>query len=218
MEYKSQSLKKSADMSDDITISQSDLIALVNQLVDQKVNARLGDLEASLKAIQGTVRTLSENCPEDRATLVVFSGEMDTLFAAFTIAVGAASMGMEVSMFFTFWGLTALRKDKVYSGKTVGEKMVAMMLPNGPHAVPTSRMNMAGMGPLFFKYLMSERKVETLPNMISLAQELGIKMVACEMSMGVMGITRAELLDDISYGGVATYIGDAAKSKITLFV
>jgi peroxiredoxin family protein len=79
-------------------------------------------------------------------------------------------------------------------------------------------MNMAGMGPLFFKYLMSERKVETLPNMISLAQELGIKMVACEMSMGVMGITRAELLDDISYGGVATYIADAAKSKITLFV
>ena len=151
MASKSQSLKKSADMGDNITISQSELIALVNQLVDQKVNARLADVEASLKSIQGTVGTLSENCPEDRATLVVFSGEMDTLFAAFTIAVGAASMGMEVSMFFTFWGLTALRKDKTFSGKAVGEKMVAMMLPNGPHAVPTSRMNMAGMGPLFFK-------------------------------------------------------------------
>jgi peroxiredoxin family protein len=205
-------------MSDNITISQSELIALVNQLVDQKVNARLTDVEASLKAIQGTVGTLSENCPEDRATLVVFSGEMDTLFAAFTIAVGAASMGMEVSMFFTFWGLTALRKDKTFSDKTVGEKMVAMMLPNGPHAVPTSRMNMAGMGPLFFKYLMTQRNIESLPNMIALAQELGIKMVACEMSMGVMGVTRAELLDDIDYGGVATYLGDAAKSKITLFV
>ena len=205
-------------MGDNITISQSELIALVNQLVDQKVNARLTDVEASLKAIQGTVGTLSENCPEDRATLVVFSGEMDTLFAAFTIAVGAASMGMEVSMFFTFWGLTALRKDKTFSDKTVGEKMVAMMLPNGPHAVPTSRMNMAGMGPLFFKYLMTQRNIESLPNMIALAQELGIKMVACEMSMGVMGVTRAELLDDIDYGGVATYLGDAAKSKITLFV
>jgi len=205
-------------MNDNITISQSELIALVNQLVDQKVNARLADVEASLQAIQGTVGTLSENCPEDRATLVVFSGEMDTLFAAFTIAVGAASMGMEVSMFFTFWGLTALRKDKTFSGKTVGEKMVAMMLPNGPHAVPTSRMNMAGMGPLFFKYLMTQRNIESLPNMIALAQELGIKLVACEMSMGVMGVTRAELLDDIDYGGVATYLGDAAKSKITLFV
>jgi peroxiredoxin family protein len=205
-------------MSDNITISQSELIALVNQLVDQKVNARLADVEASLKAIQGTVGTLSENCPEDKATLVVFSGEMDTLFAAFTIAVGAASMGMEVSMFFTFWGLTALRKDKTFANKTVGEKMVAMMLPNGPHAVPTSRMNMAGMGPLFFKYLMTQRNIESLPNMIALAQELGIKMVACEMSMGVMGVTRAELLDDIDYGGVATYLGDAAKSKITLFV
>ena len=205
-------------MSDNITISQSELIALVNQLVDQKVNARLADVEASLKAIQGTVGTLSENCPEDKATLVVFSGEMDTLFAAFTIAVGAASMGMEVSMFFTFWGLTALRKDKTFANKTVSEKMVAMMLPNGPHAVPTSRMNMAGIGPLFFKYLMTQRNIESLPNMISLAQELGIKMVACEMSMGVMGVTRAELLDDIDYGGVATYLGDAAKSKITLFV
>lgn len=205
-------------MSDNITISQSELIALVNQLVDQKVNARLADVETSLKAIQGTVGTLSENCPEDKATLVVFSGEMDTLFAAFTIAVGAASMGMEVSMFFTFWGLTALRKDKTFANKTVGEKMVAMMLPNGPHAVPTSRMNMAGMGPLFFKYLMTHRNIESLPNMIALAQELGIKMVACEMSMGVMGVTRAELLDDIDYGGVATYLGDAAKSKITLFV
>ena len=205
-------------MGDNITISQSELIALVNQLVDQKVNARLADVEASLKSIQGTVGTLSENCPEDRATLVVFSGEMDTLFAAFTIAVGAASMGMEVSMFFTFWGLTALRKDKTFSGKAVGEKMVAMMLPNGPHAVPTSRMNMAGMGPLVFKYLMAQRNIESLPNMIALAQELGIKMVACEMSMGVMGVTRAELLDDIDYGGVATYLGDAAKSKITLFV
>jgi len=218
MASKSLSLKKSADMGDNITISQSELIALVNQLVDQKVNARLADVEASLKSIQGTVGTLSENCPEDRATLVVFSGEMDTLFAAFTIAVGAASMGMEVSMFFTFWGLTALRKDKTFSGKAVGEKMVAMMLPNGPHAVPTSRMNMAGMGPLFFKYLMAQRNIESLPNMIALAQELGIKMVACEMSMGVMGVTRAELLDDIDYGGVATYLGDAAKSKITLFV
>jgi peroxiredoxin family protein len=205
-------------MSDTVTLSHAELTALVGQLVDQKVNARLADVDASLKAIQGTVGTLSANCPEDRTSIVVFSGEMDTMFAAFTIAVGSASMGMEVSMYFTFWGLNALRKDKVFAGKTTGEKMVAMMMPNGPQSVPTSRMNMAGMGPLFFKHLMQQRNVESLPNMIALAQELGIKMVACEMSMGVMGVTRAELLDNIEYGGVAAYLGDAAKSKVTLFI
>jgi peroxiredoxin family protein len=205
-------------MSDTVTLSHAELTALVGQLVDQKVNARLADVDASLKAIQGTVGTLSANCPEDRTSIVVFSGEMDTMFAAFTIAVGSASMGMEVSMYFTFWGLNALRKDKVFAGKTTGEKMVAMMMPNGPQSVPTSRMNMAGMGPLFFKHLMQQRNVESLPNMIALAQELGIKMVACEMSMGVMGVTRAELLDNIEYGGVAAYLGDATKSKVTLFI
>lgn len=205
-------------MSDTVTLSQAELTALVGQLVDQKVNARLADVDASLKSLQGTVGTLSANCPEDRTSIVVFSGEMDTMFAAFTIAVGSASMGMEVSMYFTFWGLNALRKDKVFAGKTTGEKMVAMMLPNGPKSVPTSRMNMAGMGPLFFKHLMQQRNIESLPNMIALAQELGIKMVACEMSMGVMGVTRGELLDNIEYGGVAAYLGDASKSKVTLFV
>lgn len=205
-------------MSDNLTLSRAELTALVDQLVDEKVNARLTDVDASLKALRGTVATLSANCPEDRTSIVVFSGEMDTLFAAFTIAVGSASMGMEVSMYFTFWGLTALRKDKAFAGKTVPEKMVAMMLPDGPHAVPTSRMNMAGMGPQFFKYLMQQRNIQSLPNMIALAQELGVKMVACEMSMGVMGVTRAELLDNIEYGGVATYLGDASKSKVTLFI
>lgn len=205
-------------MSDHLTLSRAELTALVDQLVEEKVQARLTDVDASLKALRGTVATLSANCPEDRTSIVVFSGEFDTLFAAFTIAVGSASMGMDVSMYFTFWGLTALRKDKAFAGKTVPEKMVAMMLPDGPQSVPTSRMNMAGMGPQFFKYLMQQRNIQSLPNMIALAQELGVKMVACEMSMGVMGVTRAELLDNIEYGGVAAYLGDASKSKVTLFI
>ena len=96
--------------------------------------------------------------------------------------------------------------------------MVALMMPSGPATVPTSRMNMAGMGPIFFKHLMKQRNVESLPDMVALVQELGVRMVACETSMGVMGLTRDELLEGIDYGGVATYLGDAARSKITLFV
>jgi peroxiredoxin family protein len=194
-----------------------ELEALVTRLVDERVQGRLQDIESTLAALKGD-STACANCPEDRATLVVFSGEMDTLFAALTIAVGAASMGMQVSIFFTFWGLTALRKSKTYEGKSTAQKMVAMMLPDGPAKVPTSRMNMGGLGPPFFKYLMQQRNVESLPNMVALAQELGVRYVACEMSMGVMGVTREELLDGIDYGGVAVYLADAARSKITLFV
>lgn len=194
-----------------------ELEALVARLVDERVHTRLQQVESALVALKAAPPTCTA-CPEDRASLVVFSGEMDTLFAALTIGVGAASMGMQVSMFFTFWGLTALRKSKSYAGKSTAQKMVAMMLPDGPAHVPTSRMNMGGLGPPFFKYLMKQRNVESVPDMVALAQELGVKIVACEMSMGVMGVTREELIDGIDYGGVAVFLDDASRSKITLFV
>ena len=203
---------------DNSTESPENLAALVEKLVDQRLAEKLSEVESTLKTLQSAVKNGGGNVPEDRATLVVFSGELDTLFAAFTIASGAASMGMEVSMFFTFWGLNALRKGRKLEGKNLGEKMVALMMPSSPNSVPSSRMNMAGIGPLFFKHLMHQRNIESLPGMIALVQELGVKMIACETSMGVMGVRRDELLDGISYGGVATYLEDAARSKITLFI
>lgn len=198
--------------------NREELDALIRQAVDRQVGERLGEIQAALAQLQGTVARSNAHIPEDRATLVVFSGEMDTLFAACTIAAGAASMGMQVSMFFTFWGLTALRRSTTYAGKSTGQKMAAFMMPSGPASVPTSRMNMAGMGPVFFKHLMREKNVQSLPDMIALLRELDVRLVACEMSMGVMGVTREELLPDIDYGGVATYLGDASRSKITLFI
>jgi peroxiredoxin family protein len=201
-----------------VTLSKSDLETLVDRMVTERVNERLRGVEETLADLRSKVHNGGGNVPEDRATLVVFSGEMDTLFAACTIASGAVAMGMEVSMFFTFWGLNALRVKKTFAGKTIGEKMVAAMLPSGPASVPTSRMNMAGIGPIFFKHLMQQRNVQSLPEMVKLIQELGVRIVACEMSLGVMGITREELLPGIDYGGVATYLADAAKSKITLFI
>jgi peroxiredoxin family protein len=205
-------------MASALPTSREELDKLIREAVDQRVAERLSEVQASLAKLQGAVAQGTANIPDDRATLVVFSGEMDTLFAACTIAAGAASMGMEVSMFFTFWGLTALRRTTTYSGKSVGQMMAAFMLPSSPASVPTSRMNMAGMGPIFFKHLMRQKNVETLPDMVGLLRELGVRLVACEMSMGVMGVTREELLPDIDYGGVATYLGDASRSKITLFI
>jgi len=201
-----------------MNISEAELQALIDKAVERKLGDGFAKFQEEIQSLKNQVAAQAANIPEDRATLVVFSGEMDTLFAACTIAVGAAAMGMEVSMFFTFWGLNALKTGRKLKGKTLAEKMVALMMPRGPQAVPTSRMNMAGAGPVFFKYLMAKRKVQSLPEMVALVQEMGVRMVACETSMGVMGVTREELLPGIDYGGVATYLGDASRSKITLFV
>ncbi len=198
--------------------SAEELDALINAAVERRVGAALGDLERAVADLRSAMTTTTANTPDDRATIVAFSGDMDRLFATFAIASGAAAMGMEVSIYFTFWGLTALRVKTTFAGKSISQKMAAMVLPSGPASLPTSRMNMAGMGPAFFKMLMKQRRVQSVPEMLAMCRDLGIKIIACEMSMGVMGITREELIPDIDYGGVATYLGDASRSKITLFI
>ena len=154
----------------------------------------------------------------DRASIVIFSGDMDKLLAAFVIATGAATMDMKVSMYFAFWGLTALKKKTVFRNKSITEKLMALMLPSGPARLSVSKMNMMGIGPAFFKHVMKKKNISTLPELMNLARELGVRMVACQMSMDVMGIKKEELLDGLDYGGVATYLADAKDSKITLFI
>lgn len=193
-------------------------LKLVEEMVDRKVEARLAGVEAQFKDLQGQLAAVKKDTLEERATLLVFSGEMDNLMSAFIVATGAAAMGMEVTMYFTFWGLTALRKTTTYAGKSLPEQMIAAMLPGNAATLATSRMNMLGMGPIFFRHVMAQNNVEKLPDLVKLAKELNVRMVACEMSMGVMGITREELQDGLDYGGVATYLEDASKSKITLFI
>jgi peroxiredoxin family protein len=205
-------------MSDPRSLSAAEIEALVEAAVEKRVGSLVSDVEKTLAEVKASVGRVAEACPEDRTTIVAFSGDMDRLFAALTIASGSVAMGMEASMFFTFWGLAALKVKTTYSGKSFGQKLAAFMLPGGPDRVPTSRMNMAGGGPIFFKMLMKQKKVQSVPDMLEMVQELGVRLVACEMSMGVMGISREELLPGIDYGGVATYLGDAARSKVTLFI
>jgi peroxiredoxin family protein len=207
-------------MPDDVIPEDVDprLAAMIDQMVEKKVDERLGTMATQLTDAIARVEKVERAAISDRATLLVFSGDFDKLMSAFIVATGAVAMGMEVSMYFTFWGLTALKKQTIYSGKTVPEKMVSAMMPGGPRSTPTSNMNMMGMGPVFFKHLMKNNNVETLPDLISLARELGVNLIACQMAMGVMGITQDELIDDIEYGGVATYLGNACDSKLTLFI
>jgi peroxiredoxin family protein len=190
----------------------------IEELVERKVAERFDRLQASIDQALGQVRAAPAAGLADRATIVVFSGDMDRLMAAFVIGTGAAAMAMDVSMYFTFWGLTALKKTTRFAGKSIPEKLIAAMLPSGPSQVGTSRLNMLGLGPVFFKMMMQKNHVETLPDLIALARELGVRLIACQMSMGVMGIRKEELLEGLDYGGVGTYLGDACDSKITLFI
>lgn len=156
---------------------------------------------------------------QQNATIVVFSGALDKVLASMIIAQGAAAQGKNVTMFFTFWGLNALRKsNKVTVKKTAVEKMFGAMMPRGADKLPLSNMNMAGMGQKMIKSIMKKKNVDNLPLMISKAQEAGVKMIACTMSMDLMGIKKEELLEGIEYAGVATYIANNENVGTTLFI
>ena len=153
-------------------------------------------------------------------TIIVFSGDFDKVMAAFIIANGAAAMDDQVTMFFTFWGLNALRKDQYVAttGKTPLQKMFGFMMPRGAKKLGLSKMNFAGAGPVMMKKVMKAANVMPLSELIDTAREQGIKLIACTMSMDVMGIRAEELIDDIEYAGVATYLAEADEGNVNLFI
>jgi len=171
---------------------------------------------------KGTPATSSASAAAAAAgkkTMVVFSGDLDKVLAAFIIANGAAAMGDEMTMFFTFWGLNALRKSGPQAhGKGFIDRMFGMMMPKGARALTLSKMHMLGAGTTMMKHVMRSKNVESLPSLIASARELGVKLVACTMSMDVMGLKKEELLDDIEYGGVAAFLGESDEAGMTLFI
>jgi peroxiredoxin family protein len=154
-------------------------------------------------------------------TMVVFSGDLDKVLAAFILANGAAAMDLPVSMFFTFWGLNVLRREgpvNLSQPKTFMEKMFGWMMPKGPGKLKLSKMNMGGLGTILMKKEMAKKNVYDLPELIRSAQDQGVKFIACTMSMDVMGIKKEELIPGIGYGGVGTCIDSADRSRMTLFI
>lgn len=155
----------------------------------------------------------------DGKTIIVFSGDLDKVLASFIIANGAAAMGRPVTMFFTFWGLTALRKtEKQPVRKSPVESMFGFMLPRGSKKLKLSKMNMGGMGTAMMKKIMNDKNVDSLETLIQKAMKSGVKIVACTMSMDVMGIRAEELIDGVELGGVGAYLGDAEESNVNLFI
>ena len=181
-------------------------------------HAALEQLQQRVQELEKRLDQLQKKLPEDRLTMVVFSGELDRVLAALIIATGAAAMGQKVSMFFTFWGLNALRKDKRLGGKPLAQKLMTLLAPSGPGDLPLSRMHFFGAGAAMLRHLMKQKNVSSLEELFQLARELGVRMVACEMSRDVMGIDPQELVPELEFGGVATFLGDALRSRATLFI
>ncbi len=151
--------------------------------------------------------------------MIVFDGDLDKAIAAFIIANGAASMGRPVTMFFTFWGLNVLRKsEKQNVKKSFVEGMFSKMMPRGANKLKLSSMNMMGMGSKMMKTIMKQKNVSSLEDLIKSAMDSGVKVIACTMSMDVMGIHAEELIDGIEYAGVASYLDAAEDSDVNLFI
>lgn len=176
------------------------------------------DFNAAAMAAQAAQAPVLQETKEG-ATMVVFSGDLDKALASFIIANGAAAYGKQVTMFFTFWGLNVIKRpEKVSVAKRGMEKMFDIMLPNHAGQLPISKMNMGGMGSKMIQAVMKQKNVDPLPVMIAQAQKMGVKMVACTMSMDIMGIKEEEIIEGVDFGGVAAYIGDTMDANLNLFI
>lgn len=152
-------------------------------------------------------------------TIVVFSGNLDKAIAAFVIATGAAAMGRKVTVFCTFWGLTILRRtERVGVAKGFVDRMFGLMMPKGSRRLGLSRMNMGGFGPRMIRTVMKNKNIASLEALIQQAQQAGVRIMACQMSMDVMGIKREELIDGVEVGGVASYLAAAEQGNVNLFI
>jgi len=174
------------------------------------VQEKIKELEARLVKVEAN---------RSNVTMVLFSGDFDKAMAAFIIANGALSMGKEVTIFVTFWGLDVIKKPTMTgAGKNFLEKMVTMMRPKGTANLPTSKMNFGGIGPKLFHYMMGKKNIASLQTLVDTSLEFGVKIVACQMSMDVMGIKREDLIDGIEFGGVGAYLGRSFDSNTSLFI
>lgn len=191
-----------------------------NTLLNSEFNKNEKNFVAYLQKGTQVSQTANTNTlDKNGATLVVFSGDLDKAIASFIIATGAASMGKEVTMFFTFWGLNILKsKNKPKVSKDTMEKMFDFMLPGNTDKLRLSQMNMMGMGPAMIKKIMKKHNVDDLEILIENAINMGVKVVVCSMSMELMGIKQEEFIKGVEIGGVASYLGAAEDSGLNLFI
>lgn len=175
-------------------------------------------MEDRLIALEKRLEALEERQAKDQVALVVFSGELDRAMAAFIIATGAAAMGQKVTMFFTFWGLSILRKQKIYAEKDWPSQMMTLLSSSNASDLPLSKMHFWGIGTKIMQEKMRMKNIASLEDLIKLAQDLGIVLIACEMTRDLMNIQNEELISGIESGGVGAFLGEALQSRLNLFI
>jgi peroxiredoxin family protein len=155
----------------------------------------------------------------NRATIIVFSGDMDKIFAAFIIATGCAAAGMDTTLFFTFWGLNAIKKGDPIKANSFLGKMMGIMNRGGINRLNPSRFSFGGIGRVLFSKMMRDKNVASVEELRQTVIDLDVHLLACKMSMDVLEITRDDLIPEVEdIAGVATFVKDAAKSKVQLFI
>lgn len=192
---------------------------------------RTGNRLINLKSKDGIIRAEIEKNSQkqenknkffvenNNKNFLVFSCDLDKVIAAFIMANGAAAMGRNVTMFFTFWGLNILRKpNKIKVKKTFIEKIFSFMMPRGSKQLGLSRMNMGGLGAKMIRGIMKDKEINSLETLIESAVSRGVKLVACKMTMDIMGIHEEELIDGVEFGGVSSFLGAAEKADMSLFI
>ena len=190
----------------------------IGDVTNETEPTTLEGLQERLRILEKRVDQVQESLPEDKIALIVFSGELDRVLAGFVIATGAAALGQEVSMFFTFWGLSVLKKESSLADKSLFQKMMALMSPSNTLELPVSKMNYFGVGAKMLRKMMKDRNVDSLEDMIAMAREMGVTLLACEMSRDVMGISDDELVDGLEHAGVASFLGESLRSRTNLFI
>lgn len=170
---------------------------------------------ATIQKGQAQIQSKSD---KNGQTIVVFSNDLDKALASFIIANGAKASGKNVTLFFTFWGLNILRKDNINVKKSFLDKIFGSLMPKGADKLTLSKLNMGGLGSILIKWVMKNKNISTLKELIEQAQKQGVKFIACQMSMDVMGIKKEELLDGVEIAGVAKYIAESGNANSNLFI
>lgn len=176
-------------------------------------------LEQRVSLLEQELEQLRRTTPDaNKVTLLVFSGDQDKALAGLVIATTAASLGMDVTLFFTFWGINVLKQKRVYSGKDIKERMIDFMTPAGASHMGVSKMNMLGMGANMLQQMMKDKNVISADELLELARENSVRIIACSMTLQVMGIKQEELMEGVEVAGAASYLESASRSGCTLFI
>lgn len=178
--------------------------------------ARLARLEGEVASLRTTLDETRAHLPENRASLCLISGDYERVLTTLMLAHMAAALEMDVSIFFAFWGVQAIKKSRRFKGKTLFEKATAAMLKSDIRSLPSSRFNFGGIGPAVFSYLMQQKQIATPSELMASAGVARIHLLACTTSMDVFGVAPDELLPDVTCCGAAQYLEAASRSKIAL--